>query len=66
MRCRGQMTRCMDLIGSSPDDVVMSGCASEAFCQGLYPKFSIPGWQSTVCCGKSLCNQGGKKGGYED
>ncbi|XP_075696534.1 urokinase plasminogen activator surface receptor [Rhinoderma darwinii] len=58
MRCKGQMTQCMDLIGSSPDEVVMSGCATEAFCHGLYPHFNIPGWQSTLCCAKSLCNHG--------
>ncbi|KAM9299463.1 urokinase plasminogen activator surface receptor [Gastrophryne carolinensis] len=56
LQCRGQMTRCMDLIGSSPDQVVMSGCATEAFCQGLYPQFSIPGWTRTTCCSQSLCN----------
>ncbi|CAJ0931654.1 unnamed protein product [Ranitomeya imitator] len=62
MKCLGPMTQCMDLTGSSPDDVVMSGCATEAFCQGLYPKFSIPGWKSTLCCGHSLCNHNHKKG----
>uniref|UniRef100_A0A8C5RBI7 UPAR/Ly6 domain-containing protein n=1 Tax=Leptobrachium leishanense TaxID=445787 RepID=A0A8C5RBI7_9ANUR len=56
MKCRGEMTRCMDLMGSSNHDVVMSGCATEAFCQGQYPKFSIPGWSSTTCCTTSLCN----------
>ncbi|XP_056399902.1 urokinase plasminogen activator surface receptor-like [Hyla sarda] len=58
MRCKGQMTQCMDLIGSSPDDVVMSGCATEAFCQGLYPHFKMPGWESTQCCAEALCNHG--------
>ncbi|XP_053308207.1 urokinase plasminogen activator surface receptor-like [Spea bombifrons] len=58
MKCRGEMTRCVDLIGSSPLDIVMSGCATEAFCQGLYPKFSIPGWLNTTCCSTSLCNHG--------
>ncbi|KAM4015545.1 urokinase plasminogen activator surface receptor-like [Anomaloglossus baeobatrachus] len=62
MKCHGEMTQCMDLIGSSPDDVVMSGCATEAFCQGLYPQFIIPGWKTTQCCGHSLCNHNHKKG----
>ncbi|XP_073426760.1 urokinase plasminogen activator surface receptor [Dendrobates tinctorius] len=62
MKCRGPMTQCMDLIGSSPDDVVMSGCATEAFCQGLYPQFNIPGWKNTLCCGHSRCNHNHKKG----
>ncbi|XP_063800082.1 urokinase plasminogen activator surface receptor-like [Pseudophryne corroboree] len=58
MQCRGLMTQCMDLIGSSRDDVVMSGCATEAFCQGGYPQFDIPGWKSTACCSQSFCNHG--------
>ncbi|XP_075462560.1 uncharacterized protein LOC142497964 [Ascaphus truei] len=58
MRCRGEMTRCMDLIGVSPMDFVMSGCATESFCRGLYPKFPIPGWKSTACCSSPLCNRG--------
>ncbi|KAM3922858.1 urokinase plasminogen activator surface receptor-like [Leptodactylus fuscus] len=69
MKCRGQMTRCMDLTGSSADDVVMSGCATESFCQGLYPQFNIPGWKSTHCCDQSLCNHGGggiKTGSHHD
>ncbi|KAG9470238.1 hypothetical protein GDO78_018528 [Eleutherodactylus coqui] len=69
MQCRGQMTQCMDLIGSSPDDVVMSGCATEAFCQGRYPQFKIPGWKRTLCCAQSLCNHGDngiKKGTQQD
>ncbi|CAH2318779.1 Hypothetical predicted protein, partial [Pelobates cultripes] len=58
MKCRGEMTQCVDLIGDSNDNVVMSGCATETFCQGLYPRFKIPGWSRTVCCAKSLCNHG--------
>ncbi|KAM4651747.1 urokinase plasminogen activator surface receptor-like [Discoglossus pictus] len=58
MRCQGEMTQCVDLIGDSPQDVVMSGCATPSFCQGLYPQFSITGWKSTVCCSESLCNHG--------
>ncbi|XP_072282592.1 urokinase plasminogen activator surface receptor-like [Pyxicephalus adspersus] len=59
MRCRGQMTQCVDLMGESSHSApVMSGCATESFCQGLYPTFPIPGWTRTVCCTKSLCNQG--------
>ncbi|KAM4703030.1 urokinase plasminogen activator surface receptor [Rhinophrynus dorsalis] len=58
MRCRGEMNQCMDLIGTSPHEVVMSGCATEAFCQGLYPQFQIPGWKRTVCCTGALCNNG--------
>ncbi|XP_018410126.1 PREDICTED: urokinase plasminogen activator surface receptor-like [Nanorana parkeri] len=59
MRCRGQMTRCVDLMGtSSHSEPVMSGCATEAFCQSLYPTFPIPGWTGTMCCTQSLCNYG--------
>ncbi|XP_068099438.1 urokinase plasminogen activator surface receptor-like isoform X1 [Hyperolius riggenbachi] len=56
MRCRGKMNRCADLMGSSSDHVLMSGCATEAFCEGLSPKVPIPGWTSTTCCSESLCN----------
>lgn len=59
MRCRGPMTQCVDLMGTANYGIpVMSGCATEAFCQGLYPTFPIPGWTRTKCCTKSLCNHG--------
>ncbi|OCT73252.1 urokinase plasminogen activator surface receptor isoform X1 [Xenopus laevis] len=62
MVCRGEMTRCADLIGPSPDNILMSGCATQAFCQGLYPHFLLPGWTSTVCCSETLCNHGNTTG----
>ncbi|KAE8594171.1 hypothetical protein XENTR_v10019476 [Xenopus tropicalis] len=62
MACRGEMTQCADLIGASPDNILMSGCATQAFCQGLYPHFPLPGWKSTSCCSKSLCNHSNSTG----
>ncbi|KAG8433798.1 hypothetical protein GDO86_012243 [Hymenochirus boettgeri] len=58
MKCRGDMTHCIDLIGDSPGNILMSGCATESFCQGLYPHISVPGWRNTTCCSESLCNHG--------
>ncbi|KAM8926993.1 urokinase plasminogen activator surface receptor-like [Pelodytes ibericus] len=58
MRCRGEMMRCTDLTGTSAQDVIMSGCGTDAFCRGLYPKFHLPGWSQTSCCSTSLCNRG--------
>ncbi|XP_053545975.1 urokinase plasminogen activator surface receptor-like [Bombina bombina] len=56
MKCRGAMTYCIDLIGETSEDIVMSGCATKSFCEGLYPAFQIPGWKRTACCTDSLCN----------
>ncbi|KAM5132122.1 urokinase plasminogen activator surface receptor-like [Mantella aurantiaca] len=66
MRCRGPMTHCVDLMGtSSHSEPVMSGCATDAFCQGLYPAFPIPGWTRTACCTQPLCNHGNSTASYD-
>ncbi|XP_018081938.1 urokinase plasminogen activator surface receptor isoform X2 [Xenopus laevis] len=60
--CNGTHCNNGHFTGPSPDNILMSGCATQAFCQGLYPHFLLPGWTSTVCCSETLCNHGNTTG----
>ncbi|XP_030044470.1 urokinase plasminogen activator surface receptor [Microcaecilia unicolor] len=59
MKCTGAMTQCLDIIGDTHNRIIMKGCATDSFCQRLYPDFRIPVKSSTSCCSGSLCNQVG-------
>ncbi|XP_078511707.1 urokinase plasminogen activator surface receptor-like isoform X1 [Lissotriton helveticus] len=58
MKCLGAMTQCMVIPGKTSDQTLMRGCATEPFCQGLYPDFKLNTRNRTTCCTGSLCNHG--------
>ncbi|XP_069057435.1 urokinase plasminogen activator surface receptor-like isoform X2 [Pleurodeles waltl] len=58
MKCLGTMTQCMVIQGKTSNQTLMRGCATEPFCQGLYPDFKLNARNRTTCCTGSRCNHG--------